>query len=101
LDALYYYNLIYIESFLGTVKLNDEIQVVGFKPIAKIGVTGIEMFNKLLDYAEAGENVGILLRAIKREDVARGMLDFMWLVLVCEQLLQFSVGWDRVKVLEA
>jgi elongation factor Tu len=56
----------------GTVKINDDVQVVGHKPIAKIGVTGIEMFNKLLDYAEAGENVGVLLRAVKREDIARG-----------------------------
>jgi len=56
----------------GTVKLNDEIQVVGWKPINKISVTGIEMFNKLLDYAESGENVGILLRGVKREDVSRG-----------------------------
>jgi len=56
----------------GTVKLNDDVQVVGHRPIAKIGVTGIEMFNKLLDYAEAGENVGVLLRAVKREDISRG-----------------------------
>jgi len=56
----------------GVVKINDEISIIGHKPIPKIGVTGIEMFNKLLDYAEAGENVGILLRAIKREDVCRG-----------------------------
>jgi len=56
----------------GTVKIGDAIQVVGAKPIDSIGVTGIEMFNKLLDYAEAGENVGILLRNIKREDVTRG-----------------------------
>ena len=45
---------------------------MGAKPIASINVTGIEMFNKLLDYAEAGENVGILLRNIKRDDVTRG-----------------------------
>lgn len=56
----------------GTVKLNDDISVVGHKPVAKVGVTGIEMFNKLLDYAEAGENVGLLLRAVKREDLSRG-----------------------------
>jgi len=56
----------------GTVKLGEAVQVVGAKPIESIGVTGIEMFNKLLDFAEAGENVGILLRNIKREDVSRG-----------------------------
>jgi len=56
----------------GTLKVGEEIQVVGSKPIASIGVTGIEMFNKVLDYAEAGENVGVLLRNIKRTDVTRG-----------------------------
>lgn len=56
----------------GTVKIGDSVQVIGAKPIESIGVTGIEMFNKLLDYAESGENVGILLRNIKREDVTRG-----------------------------
>jgi elongation factor Tu len=56
----------------GTVKIGESVQVVGAKPIESIGVTGIEMFNKLLDYAESGENVGILLRNIKRENVTRG-----------------------------
>eukprot|EP00026_Physarum_polycephalum_P007500 Phypoly_transcript_07562.p1 GENE.Phypoly_transcript_07562~~Phypoly_transcript_07562.p1 ORF type:complete len:245 (+),score=53.25 Phypoly_transcript_07562:694-1428(+) len=56
----------------GTLKVGEQIQVVGSKPIASIGVTGIEMFNKVLDYAEAGENVGVLLRNIKRTDVTRG-----------------------------
>jgi len=56
----------------GTIKISEQVQVVGAKPIPSINVTGIEMFNKLLDYAEAGENVGVLLRNVKRDDVTRG-----------------------------
>lgn len=56
----------------GTLKLGDEVSVVGPKPIPKISVTGIEMFKKLLDTAQAGDNIGALLRGIKREDVLRG-----------------------------
>jgi elongation factor Tu len=58
----------------GTVKVNDEVEIVGIRDKQKTTVTGIEMFRKLLDYAEAGENVGVLLRGTKREDVERGQV---------------------------
>lgn len=56
----------------GTIKLNEEISIVGPNPIPKTQVTGIEMFRKQLDTAGAGDNVGLLLRGVKREDVGRG-----------------------------
>ena len=56
----------------GVVKLNEEVEVIGLKPTQKTVVTGIEMFNKLLDEGRAGDNVGILLRGLKKEDVERG-----------------------------
>jgi elongation factor Tu len=58
----------------GTVKVNEEIEIVGLKPTAKTVVTGIEMFNKLLDEGQAGDNVGVLLRGLKKEDVERGQV---------------------------
>jgi elongation factor Tu len=58
----------------GQVKVNDEVEIVGIRDKQKTTVTGIEMFRKLLDYAEAGENVGVLLRGTKREDVERGQV---------------------------
>jgi elongation factor Tu len=59
----------------GVLKPNEEVEIVGIKPKSfKTVVTGIEMFRKLLDEARAGENVGLLLRGIKREDVERGMV---------------------------
>ncbi len=58
----------------GQVKLNEEVEVVGLKPTKKTVVTGIEMFRKQLDYAEAGDNAGILLRGISREDIERGQI---------------------------
>ncbi len=58
----------------GVVKVNEEIEIVGLKPTAKTIVTGIEMFNKLLDEGQAGDNVGILLRGLKKEDVERGQV---------------------------
>jgi elongation factor Tu len=58
----------------GTVKVSDEVEIVGIRDKQKTTVTGIEMFRKLLDYAEAGENVGLLLRGTKREDVERGQV---------------------------
>jgi elongation factor Tu len=58
----------------GKVKVNEEIEVVGLKPTAKTVVTGIEMFNKLLDEGMAGDNTGILLRGLKKEDVERGQV---------------------------
>ena len=58
----------------GQLKLNDEVEIVGIKPTQKSVVTGIEMFRKQLDYAEAGDNAGVLLRGIAREDVERGQV---------------------------
>jgi elongation factor Tu len=58
----------------GTIKLGDEISIVGSKSIPKLPVIGIEMFRKQMDSAQAGDNVGLLLRSIKREDVARGCI---------------------------
>ena len=58
----------------GTVKVNDDVEIVGIRDKQKTTVTGIEMLRKLLDYAEAGENVGLLLRGTKREDVERGQV---------------------------
>ena len=58
----------------GIVKINDEIEMIGFKPSTKTVVTGIEMFNKQLDEGRAGDNAGILLRGTKKEDIERGMV---------------------------
>ena len=58
----------------GIVKVGDEIEIVGIKPTQKTVVTGVEMFRKLLDQGEAGDNVGVLLRGIKKEEVERGMV---------------------------
>ena len=58
----------------GILKLNDEVEIVGLKPTKKTVVTGIEMFRKSLDFAEAGDNAGVLLRGINREDVERGQV---------------------------
>jgi elongation factor Tu len=58
----------------GIVKVNQEIEIVGIKPTVKTICTDIEMFRKLLDEGMAGDNVGILLRGIKREDVVRGQV---------------------------
>jgi elongation factor Tu len=58
----------------GIVKVSDEIEIVGIKPTQKTVVTGVEMFRKLLDQGQAGDNVGVLLRGIKKEDVERGMV---------------------------
>lgn len=58
----------------GQLKLNDEVEIVGIKDTKKVVVTGIEMFRKQLDYAEAGDNAGILLRGVNREDVERGQV---------------------------
>ncbi|BCD45795.1 elongation factor Tu [Helicobacter suis] len=58
----------------GMVKIGDEVEIVGIKPTQKTTVTGIEMFRKELDKGEAGDNVGILLRGTKKEEVFRGMV---------------------------
>ena len=58
----------------GQVKVQDEVEIVGIKPVSKSTVTGVEMFKKTLDQAEAGDNVGILLRGVQRTDVERGQV---------------------------
>ena len=58
----------------GILKLNDEVEIVGLKDTKKTVVTGIEMFRKSLDFAEAGDNAGVLLRGINRDDVERGQV---------------------------
>jgi elongation factor Tu len=58
----------------GIVKVGDEIEIVGLKPTIKTVCTGVEMFRKLLDQGQAGDNVGILLRGTKREEVERGQV---------------------------
>jgi elongation factor Tu len=58
----------------GVVKVGEEIEIVGIKDTQKTICTGVEMFRKLLDQGEAGDNVGVLLRGTKREDVARGQV---------------------------
>ena len=58
----------------GKLNLNDEVEIVGLKDTKKTVVTGIEMFHKQLDYAEAGDNAGVLLRGISREEVERGQV---------------------------
>ena len=58
----------------GIIKVGEEVEIVGIRPTAKTTVTGVEMFRKLLDQGEAGDNVGCLLRGTKREDVERGQV---------------------------
>jgi elongation factor Tu len=58
----------------GVVKVGEEVEIVGIKPTTKTTVTGVEMFRKLLDQGEAGDNVGVLLRGTKREEVERGQV---------------------------
>ena len=58
----------------GIIKVGDEVEIVGLRPTTKTTVTGVEMFRKLLDSGEAGDNIGALLRGTKREDVERGQV---------------------------
>ena len=58
----------------GKVKVGEEIEIVGFKPTEKKVVTGVEMFRKLLDEGQAGDNVGVLLRGVEKTDVERGQV---------------------------
>ena len=58
----------------GQVRVGDNVEIVGIKPTQKTVVTGVEMFRKLLDYAEAGDNIGTLLRGITRDNVQRGQV---------------------------
>jgi len=58
----------------GIVKLDEEVEIVGLRPTQKVIVTGVEMFNKTLDEGQAGDNIGVLLRGIKKEEVERGQV---------------------------
>jgi len=58
----------------GIVKINEEVEIIGINPTRKVVVTGVEMFKKLLDQGQAGDNVGLLLRGIEREDILRGQV---------------------------
>ena len=58
----------------GVIKINDKISIVGLRETRETVATGLEMFNKLLDEARAGENVGVLLRGIDKKDIERGMV---------------------------
>jgi elongation factor Tu len=58
----------------GVVKVGEEVEIVGIRPTSKTTVTGVEMFRKLLDHGEAGDNVGCLLRGIEKDDVERGQV---------------------------
>jgi elongation factor Tu len=58
----------------GKVKVGEEVEIVGFKDTTKTVVTGVEMFRKILDEGQAGDNVGVLLRGVKREDIERGQV---------------------------
>ena len=58
----------------GKLNLNDEVEIVGLKPTKKTVVTGIEMFRKSLDFAQAGDNAGVLLRGVARDEVERGQV---------------------------
>jgi elongation factor Tu len=58
----------------GVVKVNDEVEIIGIRDTSKTTVTGVEMFRKLLDQGQAGDNIGCLLRGVKKEDVERGQV---------------------------
>lgn len=58
----------------GQIKVGEEVEIIGLHETSKTTVTGVEMFRKLLDYAEAGDNIGALLRGVAREDVQRGQV---------------------------
>jgi elongation factor Tu len=58
----------------GTIKVNDEVEIIGVKDTRKVVATGVEMFHKSMDQGQAGDNVGVLLRGIKREEVERGQV---------------------------
>lgn len=59
---------------LGVVKVNEEVEIVGIRPTTKSVVTGVEMFKKNLDQGQAGDNVGVLLRGVERDDIERGQV---------------------------
>jgi elongation factor Tu len=58
----------------GIVKVGDEVEIIGIHPTSKTIVTGVEMFKKLLDQGQAGDNIGVLLRGTKKDDVERGQV---------------------------
>jgi elongation factor Tu len=58
----------------GKIKVGEEVEIVGIKPTQKTTVTGVEMFRKLLDQGQAGDNIGALLRGVKREEIERGQV---------------------------
>ncbi len=58
----------------GVIKVNEEVEIVGIKKTSKTVVTGVEMFRKMLDQGQAGDNVGVLLRGVEREDIERGQV---------------------------
>src|SRR5947209_3827822 len=58
----------------GIVKVGEEVEIVGIRDARKSVVTGVEMFKKLLDQGEAGDNIGLLLRGLEREDIERGQV---------------------------
>jgi len=58
----------------GIIKVNEEVEIVGIKPTKKVVVTGVEMFRKLLDQGQAGDNIGALLRGVERNDIERGQV---------------------------
>jgi elongation factor Tu len=58
----------------GIVKVGDEVEIIGIRPTVKTIVTGVEMFKKLLDQGQAGDNIGVLLRGTKKDDVERGQV---------------------------
>jgi elongation factor Tu len=58
----------------GIVKVGDEVEIIGIRPTSKTIVTGVEMFKKLLDQGQAGDNIGVLLRGTKKDDVERGQV---------------------------
>ncbi len=58
----------------GRIRLNEEVEIVGIRPTRKTVVTGVEMFNKSMDFAQAGDNIGALLRGIKRDEIERGQV---------------------------
>jgi len=58
----------------GKVKVSEEMEIVGIKPTRKTVITGVEMFRKLLDYAQAGDNIGLLMRGVDKEELERGMV---------------------------
>jgi elongation factor Tu len=66
--------LLLVKSRRGIVKVGEDIEIIGLKPAQKSTVTGIEMFNKQLNEGMAGDNAGILLRGLKKEDVTRGQV---------------------------